>query len=175
MKRFWVVAAVLSCLFVFGDFGDNEIAGAEKGKIVVEIGDNFLEKKSETKYFLQRKDTSLVPLTREHLRDYHPPRPGQRAILSPKGKLHLSRNKATGITFNKISGKIRVLMVLIQPSDEDTPWEAEKAEEYFQSSKDFFEDPHQHSKVELDLSVFGWVKSQKTKSELTSSTNSNFL
>jgi len=89
--------------------------------------------------------------------------------------LGYSRNKATGITFNKISGKIRVLIVLIQPSDEDTPWEAGEAEGYFKSSKDFFEDPHQHSKVELELSVFGWVKSQKTKSELSTSADNRFL
>src|SRR3989339_2055757 len=126
MKRFWIVA-VLGFLF----FSVNAIAGkAEKGKIVVEIGDNFLEKKSEIKYFLQRKDTSLVPLSQEHLRDYPPPRPGQRAILSPKGKLHLMpyfKKKASSS-----EGEINVLIVLIQPSDEDTPWEAEKAKDYLE-------------------------------------------
>src|SRR3989344_4135063 len=127
MKRFWIVAAVLSCLFVFGD---NEIAGAEKGKIVVQIGDNFLEKKSETKYFLQRKDTTLIPLSQEHLRDYPPPRPGQRAILSPRGKLLLSK-KPLNINIGKVEGELKILIALIQPVDEDAPWEADKAKEYF--------------------------------------------
>ena len=159
MKGFWIVATVLSCLFVFGD---NEIAGAEKGKIVVEIGDNFLKKKSEINYYLQRKDTSLVPLTREHLRDYPPPRPGQRAILSPKGKLHRSKKP---LNIGKVEGELKILIALIQPSDENIPWEAEKAEEYFQSSKDFFEDPRQHSKVTLSVEVTGWLKSEKTREE----------
>src|SRR3989344_5762923 len=165
MKRFWIVAAVLSCLFVFGD---NEIAGAEKGKIVVQIGDNFLEKKSETKYFLQRKDTSLIPLMREHFRDYPPPQSGQRAILSPKGKLYRSKKP---LNIGKVEGELKILIALIQPIDEDTPWEAEKAREYFQSSKNFFEDPRQHSKITLSVEVTGWLKSNKTKSELT---NNNF-
>ncbi|KKT20729.1 MAG: Esterase, PHB depolymerase family [Parcubacteria group bacterium GW2011_GWB1_43_8] len=161
MKRFWIVA-VLGFLF----FSVNAIAGkAEKGKIVVEIGDNFLEKKSEIKYFLQRKDTSLVPLSQEHLRDYPPPRPGQRAILSPKGKLHLSpysKNKASSS-----EGEIRILIVLISPADEDTPWEAGEAEGYLESSKNFFEDKRQHSKNTLSIEVKGWLKSEKTKGELT--------
>ena len=50
---------------------------------------------------------------------------------------------------------MRVLIALIQPSDEDIPWEADKAEEYFQTSKDFFEDPRQHSKVTLSVEVAG--------------------
>src|SRR3989338_6274840 len=103
MKRFLVIViAVLGFLFI------NEIAiagKAEKGEIVVEIGDNFLEKKSETKYFLQRKDTTLIPLSQEHLRDYPPPRPGQRAILSPRGKLLLSK-KPLNINIGKVEGEL---------------------------------------------------------------------
>ena len=124
MKRFWVVVtvAVLGFLFVNGI----AIAGkAEKGKIVVEIGDNFLEKKSETKYFLQRNDTSLVPLTQEHFRDYPPPRPGQRAILSPKGKLRYSKRPLRPFNIGKVEGQLNILIALIQPSNEDIPWEAE--------------------------------------------------
>ena len=72
MKRFWFVIAIAVLGFLFVS-NANAIAGkGEKGKIVVEIGDNFLEKKSKTKYFLQRNDTSLVPLTQEHFRDYPP-------------------------------------------------------------------------------------------------------
>src|SRR3989338_1051618 len=104
MKRFWIVVTVAVLGFLF--FSVNAIAGkSEKGKIVVEIGDNFLEKKSEIKYFLQRKDTTLVPLSQEHLRDYPPPRPGQRAILSPKGKLLLSK-KPLNINIGKVEGEL---------------------------------------------------------------------
>jgi len=162
-------AVVIFTVLSFVSF-NNVIAGkTEKGKIIVEIGDNFLEKKSETKYFLQRKDTSLVPLTREqiHMMDYPPPRPGQRAILSPKGKLHLSPYSKTKKQASKSSGGIDILIVLIQPSGENIPWEAEKAKEYFQPSKDFFEDKRQHSKATLNLTVVGWKKSDKTKAELT--------
>src|SRR3990167_8685911 len=164
MKRFWVVVvAILSFLFV----NSISIAGkAEKGKVVVEIGDNFLEKKSETRYFF--RSTSLVSLTQEHFRDYPPPRSGQRAILSPKGKLYYGKKKTgTGIIFNEVSGEKNILIALIQPADEDIPWEAEKAKEYFQSSKNFFEDPRQHSKVTLSVEMTEWLKSDKTKSELT--------
>lgn len=150
-------------------------AEMEKGEIVVSVGDNFVNKKSEIKYFLQRSDTTLVPVSLEHIGNSPPPQQGQRAILSPSGKLHYPRQKATGMKFNKVSGKIRVLIALIQPSDENAPWEAEKAKEYFQSSKDFFEDPHQHSKVNLSVEVVGWLKSAKTKGEMSSNANSNFL
>ena len=143
MKRFWVVVAFLGFLFVLNDaLAQGKM---ERGKIVVSIYDDFVNKKSEVKYFLQRKDTTLIPVPMEQLRDFPPPHSGQRAILSPNGKLRYPRNKA-GIPFNKISGEINVLIALIQPSGEDAPWEAEKAVEYFQSSKDFFEDPKQHSK-----------------------------
>jgi len=166
MKRFWFVIAIAVLGFLFVS-NANAIAGkGEKGKIVVEIGDNFLEKKSKTKYFLQRNDTSLVPLTQEHFRDYPPPRPGQRAILSPKGKGKLRYSKRP-FNIGKVKGQLNILIALIQPLNEDVPWEAEKAEEYFQSSKDFFEDPHQHSKVTLSVKMTGWLKSDKTKSDLT--------
>ena len=171
MKRFWIVVIVLGFLFLL--YG-NAIAGKmTRGKVVVSIGDDFVNKKSKTEYFLQRNDTTLIPVSLEQIRDFPPPHSGQRAILSPNGKLRYS--KKTGITFNKISGEIRVLIALIQPSDEEVPWEAEKAVEYFQSSKDFFEDPKQHSKVTLLVKTVGWLKSQKTKSELTSSANSNYF
>ena len=163
MKKSWII--VVALVFVFLS-SNNAIAKQERGKIVATIYDDFVNKKSEIKYFLQRKDTALIPLAKEHFRDYHPPQSGQRAILSPNGKLHYSR-KATGITFNKVEGEIRILIALIQPKDEDTPWEAEKATEYFQSSKDFFEDPRQHSKVTLSVEVVGWLKSQKSKSDFT--------
>ena len=171
MKTYWIVAVAL--IFVFMS-GNNAVAGQERGKVVISVGDDLKNKKSEIKYFLQRRDATLVPLTREHSRDYPPLRSGQRAILSPSGKLHYFKNKH-GITFNKVNGEIRVLIALIQPSDEDAPWEAEKAKEYFQSSKDFFEDPKQHSKVILSVKTVGWIKSQKTKNELTSSANGNFV
>ena len=163
MKGFWIVATVLSCLFVFGD---NEIAGAEKGEIVVEIGDNFLKKKSEINYYLQRKDTSLVPLTREHLRDYPPPRPGQRAILSPKGKLYRSKKPKKTLNLGKVEGEIRVLIALIQPANEDIPWERDKALEYIEPLQNFFKDLRQHSKVTLlSVEMIGWLKSEKTREE----------
>ena len=121
MKIFLVIViAVLGCSFV------NEIAfagKAEKGIVRVEIGDNFLSKKSETKNSFPHNNTSLVPLTREHLRDYPPPRPGQRAILSPKGKLYRSKKP---LNIGKVEGEIRVLIVLIQPADEDIPLEKNK-------------------------------------------------
>lgn len=143
-------------------------AEMEKGKIVVSIGDDFKNKKSEIKYFLQRQDMTLIPVS---IGDT-PPRSGQKAILSPNGKLRYSRQKATD---NKVSGEKKVLIALVQPSDEEIPWEAEEATGYFQSSKDFFEDPHQHSKVTISVEVIGWLKSQKTKSELTDSDNSGAL
>ena len=175
MKIFWII--VFASVFVF--LGNNAVAGQERGKIVVQIGDNLLEKKSKTEYFLQRRDTTLVPVPMESIRG-SPPRPGQRAVLSPGGKLRYSKNKH-GITFRKTSingGKkeeIRVLIALIQPSDEDIPWDAEKATEYFQSSKDFFEDPKQHSKVTLSVKTVGWLKSEKTKEELTNNSFSGAL
>ena len=138
MKRCGIIAVALVFIFLFGN---KAIAKQEKGKIVVSIGDDFVNKKSEVKYSLQRRDTALIPLTQEHLRDYPPPRPGQRAILSPNGKLHYS-SKYISTKRERLrssdGGKkeISVLIVLIQPSDEDIPWEAEKATEYFQSSKD---------------------------------------
>lgn len=174
MKKFGFVvfAVVLSVLFVVFN---NAIARekVERGEIVAITYDDFLNKKSEVKYFFQRKDSSLVPL--EDIGD-SPPRPGQRATLSPNGKLHYSRNKASaGITFNRISGKKNILIALIQPSDEEIPWEAEEAEKYFQSSKNFFEDPCQHSDIELLIDIVGWKKSQKTKDELTNKTGDGFL
>lgn len=174
MKKFdfVIVVLILSLIISSNLIAQEEQGKMVRGKIVTLVSDNFLEKKSEIKYFLQRKDTTLlVPL--ENIGD-SPPRSGQRAILSPNGKLHYSKNK-TGITVNKISGKLNVLIALIQPSDEEIPWNAEKAEEYFQSSKDFFEDQRQHSKIELSVKVVGWVKSEKTKSELTDSNNGHRL
>src|SRR3989338_8334608 len=166
-------AVVIFTVLSFVSF-NNVIAGkTEKGKIIVEIGDDFIEKKSETKYFLQRKDTSLVPLTREqiHMKDYPPPRPGQRAILSPKGKLHLSPDSTSAKVF-KGSGEISVLIILIQPSGENIPWEAKKTKEYSQSSKNFFENKRHHSKNTLSVKTIGWLESKKTKAELTANGNS---
>lgn len=167
MKKFGniVVLSFLFVLVVLYVGSNNAISGAERGRIVTTVYDDFANKKSKTEYFFQKKDLSLVLL--EHIGN-SPPRPGQKAILSPNGKLRYSKNK-TGIILNKVSGKINVMIALIQPSDEDTPWEAEKAKEYFQSSKNFFEDSRQHSKIELSIETVGWLKSKKTKSELTSS------
>lgn len=162
MKRFgFVVLIVVLSLFISSNLVALE--NTQRGKIVVITYDDFANKKSKIEYFLQLKDATLVPIPAERIGDF-PPRSGQRAILSPNGKLHYSKNKA-GIISNEVSGKINVLIALIQPSDEIVPWEAEKAEEYFQSTKDFIEDARQHSKVTLSVEATRWLKSTKPQKD----------
>lgn len=169
MKRFGIVVIVISFISLFSSrdlFAEKQ--EMVRGKIVISVGCDFKNGKSKMEYFLQKKDSTLIPLQNI---GSSPPRAGQRAILSPSGKLrylrsHREKSGKSDITINEVSGTINVLIVLLQPSDEEIPWDAEKAEEYFQNSKEFIEDARQHSKVELSVEVKGWVKSEKTKSEL---------
>lgn len=174
MKELFAVIFIVLFLVSFNSLGlasssSSLVTKATKGEIEVIVSDKIalneenmpIIKESKIEYFLIR-DTNRIPLILPC--DSPPPYPGQKAKIFPDGALKYYDPKF--MPAEKVIGEKKIAVALIKPSGENPSNSKQDVEKILETTKEFLESSHQHSKITVPIqSAEDWEESEKTIDE----------